>query len=210
MQRAGQLAGKTLGQIAETLGLSVPADQRRAKGWVGGLMERYLGATATSLSEPDFQYIGVELKTLPVNYNGRPKESTYVCTVPLMELSALNWESSNVKQKLAKVLWVPVEADPSISLARRRAGSPFLWTPNPEQEAILRGDWEELMEMVCLGELDQISSRQGRYLQIRPKAANARSLTRTITETGEFGLTLPRGFYLRPAFTYSLLKGQTS
>lgn len=169
-------------------------------------MELCLGATASSRPEPDFQYIGIELKTLPINHIGKPKESTYVCTVPLTVEADISWSGSVVKQKLSRVLWVPVEADASIEFAQRRIGSAFLWSPDPQQEADIRTDWQELMDMIHMGEIDKISSQHGKVLQIRPKAANARALTKTATATGESGFTLPRGFYLRASFTHNLLR----
>ena len=207
MQRSAQLAGKTLAQLANSIGSGVPQQQKRAKGWIGEAVEIYLGATAASRPEPDFQLIGVELKTLPLNRHGRPKESTYVCTVPLTELTGLTWENSIVKKKLQRVLWVPVEADPAIAFPERRIGNPFLWSPDATQEADLRNDWEEIIEMISLGELDRISSSLGKVMQVRPKGMNARALTKTATATGEAGLTLPRGFYLRSSFTRSILEG---
>ena len=206
LQRAGSLAGKTFEQAAAQAGLALPADPKRAKGWAGEIAELCLGATAANLSQPDFQLIEVELKTLPLGGNGLPKESTYVCTVALTEQPGQRWEDSAVKRKLSRVLWLPVEADDAIPFKYRRFGSAFLWSPGPAQEAILRNDWNELMEMVSLGRLDRISSSLGEYLQIRPKAANARALARSFDEDGREMETLPRGFYLRTAFTKQILQ----
>ncbi len=206
LARARELAGLTLEELAHRRGRTVPNDLRRAKGWFGQLIEEHLGATAASLAEPDFQLLGIELKTIPVGGDGRPKESTYVCTVPLTGADGISWENSWVRRKLKRVLWVPVEAAPEIPLTERRAGSPLLWDLEPDLEATLRTDWEELMDMVCLGQLEQISARHGTYLQIRPKAANSRALCWAIGETGERILTNPRGFYLRAAFTREVLR----
>jgi DNA mismatch repair protein MutH len=200
LANAEEIAGMTLGELATQMKLSVPSSLHAAKGWVGQLIEQSLGATATSLPEPDFQHIGVELKTLPINRHGQPQESTYVCTVPLQDNTGLKWETSWVRRKLQRVLWVPVEAD-----AERRIGMALLWTPSPEQEALLKQDWEELMDLIVTGQLAQISARHGTWLQIRPKAANARALCTTFDEQGVPAETLPRGFYLRPAFTRTLL-----
>ncbi len=206
LARARDLAGKTLGELACKHGRTVPKDLRRAKGWFGQLIEETLGATAASLAEPDFQQLGIELKTIPVGRDGKPRESTYVCVVPLTGGDGLIWEDSWVRRKLQRVLWVPVQADPDVPLAERRAGSALLWDLEPDLEAVLRTDWEELMDMVCLGQLEQISARHGNYLQIRPKAANSRALRWAIGETGERILTNPRGFYLRTAFTGEVLR----
>ncbi len=203
---ARAIAGCTLQTLAERCGLAVPSDTRRAKGWVGTLIETLLGATAGSRSEPDFQLIGVELKTIPINRSGVPRESTYVCTVPLTRNCGVSWESCNVHRKLRRVLWMPIESDPDLPLRARRVGSPLLWSPSRAEEQALRADWEDLMDMVCLGELALITAHHGTWLQIRPKAANSRARRIGFEATGEPVKTLPRGFYLRPGFTQRLLR----
>jgi len=102
-------------------------------------------------------------------------------------------------------LWIPVEADPAITLAERRVGSAILWSPTAKQKGILRNDWQELMDMIVMGKLDQLTAQHGQYLQIRPKAANAKALCSGIDEQGEKIMTLPRGFYLRTSFTRQII-----
>jgi len=210
MERAHAMAGESLSALAEGQGLTSPTESRRAKGWAGQLIEAYLGASAGSLSEPDFQLIGVELKTIPVNADGEPRESTYVTTVPLMGESSTRWEDSNVHRKLARVLWVPIVvasvSDDGTEPGQRIIGSPLLWSPSPEEGSALAADWRELMDMVCLGELESITAHHGTCLQIRPKAADSRARRWGIGESGEEVRTLPRGFYLRPSFTRAILR----
>ena len=202
--RATDLGGITLAQLATRLAIRVPANQTRNKGWVGGLLEQALGAQSGSRPEPDFAHLGVELKSLPVNGRGKPRESTYIC-VAALDGRTQTWKTSLVRQKLACVLWVPVEAATTLPLAQRRIGTPFLWRPAAAEELQLRSDWEEIMESVAVGNLDRISARQGRWLQLRPKAANARARTPGFADDGSPGQTLPRGFYLRSLFTAQLL-----
>ena len=204
LESASEIAGKTLQQIANQQRLATPDNQLHHKGWVGQLLELSLGATAGSRPEPDFQHIGIELKTIPLNRSGSPKETTFVCAINLTNIES-HWENSLVKHKLSRVLWVPIEADPEIPLAARRVGSAILWSPDKDQDSILRRDWEELMDMISMGELEQITAHQGQYLQVRPKAANARTLTKGIDSEGEEILTLPRGFYLRATLTNQIL-----
>lgn len=206
MKHATSIAGKTLQHIANINKIPVPEKLTTAKGWVGELIESSLGASAGHLPEPDFQLIGVELKTLPLNAKMQPKESTYVCVVSLEKSDERTWETSLVKKKLSRVLWVPIEADPDIPLAQRRVGSSFLWSPTSDQEKILRGDWQELTDMIVMGNLDQITAEHGQYLQIRPKAADSKSLGPGNNEDGDKILTLPRGFYLRASFTRQILQ----
>lgn len=206
LQRVRTIAGKTLGQLAGELGIAVPDNLLRDKGWQGQLLEAALGTTASTLPAPDFMALGIELKSIPINHQGLPTESTYVCTVPLTGTHDLNWQQSWIRQKLARVLWIPIETEANIPLAQRHIGHGLLWSPNEAEEKVLREDWEELMDMVCLGELEQITAHHGQVLQIRPKAANARALTATSDADGHHSLTLPRGFYLRSRFTRKILE----
>ena len=66
LERAESIAGLELHELASRRGWPVPGSSRAAKGWAGQLLEEALGATAASLPEPDFQLIGVELKTIPI------------------------------------------------------------------------------------------------------------------------------------------------
>lgn len=206
MQRANVLAGRSLAEIAAAYGITMPQDLRRHKGWVGQLLELALGADAESLPEPDFRLIGVEMKTLPIDRHGKPRESTYVCTVPLNEGMEASWEQSWICRKLSRVLWLPVEAEPDIPLAQRRIGSPLLWSPDEAETLALRQDWEELGDMILSGELELITARMGTVLQIRPKAANSRVTCTSVGADGEGIITHPRGYYLRPAFTHAILQ----
>ncbi|KKY79751.1 DNA mismatch repair endonuclease MutH [Leclercia sp. UBA2479] len=205
MAQAQRLAGYSLGELARLAGLPIPQDLKRDKGWIGLLLEVWLGASAGSKPEQDFAALGVELKTIPVDSQGKPLETTFVCVAPLTGNTGITWETSHVKHKLNRVLWVPVEGDRAIPLAERRIGSPLIWSPDEEEDRQLRLDWEELMDMIVLGQVERITARHGEVLQLRPKAANSKALTEAIGTHGEPILTLPRGFYLKKNFTGTLL-----
>jgi DNA mismatch repair protein MutH len=205
LQQAQRLAGFSLGELAAMAGLPIPQDLKRDKGWIGMLLELWLGASAGSKPEQDFAALGVELKTIPIDSLGKPLETTFVCVAPLTGNTGVTWETSHVRHKLKRVLWVPVEGERQIPLAERRVGAPLLWSPDEDEEHQLRLDWEELMDMIVLGQVERITARHGEVLQLRPKAANSKALTEAIGARGEPILTLPRGFYLKKNFTGALL-----
>jgi len=205
LSRARKLAGRSLGWLADDLGWQVPVDLRRNKGWVGRLLEEALGCTAGSLPEPDFPHLGIELKTIPVDGRGVPRETTHVCTAPLDGTLAATWEDSWVRRKLACVLWVPVVGDGSVPVGDRRIGAAVLWRPDGEETARLRQDWEEITELISLGEHGLLDGRVGEALHLRPKAASGRSMTWALDPGGRWVPANPRGFYLRKAFTRRLL-----
>ena len=205
MERAQDIAGLSFAELAEEAGMTVPANLKRDKGWVGQLLEWHLGAPAGSKPQQDFAKLGIELKSIPIGYSGKPLETTFVSVAPLTGVQGLTWETSHVRNKLSRVLWVPVEGEREIPLAERRVGSPLIWSPDQEEEQILKNDWEELMELIVLGKFDQISARHGEALHLRPKAANAKALTEAYSSHGKPIKTLPRGFYLRTQFTEQIL-----
>jgi DNA mismatch repair protein MutH len=204
--RARALAGSTIAELAERFSLTAPLDLRRHKGFVGALLERALGATAGSRAAPDFEALGIELKTLPVDARGRALESTFVCTIPLMEIGEVEWHSSRVRRKLSRVLWIPVQGERQIAVPERRIGEPLLWSLDAASEAALRFDWEELAGIIGRGDVETITGHIGRCLQIRPKAADSHARRRGVDADGARFAALPRGFYLRATFTSEILR----
>lgn len=183
----------------------MPLDLKREKGWIGLLLEYTLGASAGSKPEPDFPHLGIELKSLPINRQGKPLETTFVCVAPLIGLVGATWKTSHIQNKLARVLWVPVISERSIPIADRVVGTPFIWSPSIEEDQLLAEDWQELTNMIVLGEVENINASYGQILQLRPKAANKQARTQAINKHGQPFMTLPRGFYLKTSFTQMLL-----
>ncbi len=199
-QRALALQDCSIADLAAQHGRPL-RDPRRWKGQVGQLLERALGASSGSLAEPDFAHLGIELKTIPIGPKGQVRESTWVTRVALLD-DQETWESSPVRRKLARVLWMPLLG---AGLAQR-IGRPRLWSPDAAEVAKLRADWQDLMELVVLGRTDEIDARLGECLQIRPKAADATSRALGLDGGGHRAQVLPLGFYLRTSFTAAILR----
>lgn len=205
LDRAIALAGKSLFELAKQFNEPVPLSLTQSKGWIGQLIEKHLGANSGQLPQPDFAHLGIELKTLPINAQGQPCESTYICTAPIPPQDR-EWETSRVWRKMAKILWVPVESSREKSLDTCRIGYPILWSPCTTIQKQLQQDWEELTELMTLGHFDKLSAHHGHYLQIRPKAANTKTLIRTFDYSGNPSMVVPKGFYIRTALTKHILK----
>lgn len=202
--RAGALAGVSVEELAAGLGVELPADTRRAKGLVGSLVERVLGADAGVRDEPDFRTLGVELKTVPVGPRGVPAESTFCCSIHMASADTERWETSRLRRRLARVLWVPVQSARVARLAQRRFGRAVLWEPTAVQWATLRADWEDLMGAIGAGWSEELCGHIGAVLQVRPKAPNAQARVWAPGPDGPHRVP-PLGFYLRASFTAGLL-----
>lgn len=168
------------------------------------MVEKLLGATGGAGSRVvDFPELQLELKTIPVDAALRPRESTFVATVDLAQ--DVDWEDSWVAKKLARVLFVPVIGGASVALGDRIIGRALLWIPSVEQRSQLKADYDDIMGLVGIGRVEDVSAHLGRYMQLRPKARDGAARTIVSGREGERIATVPRGFYLRALFTGALL-----
>lgn len=204
LNRCSKIQGQTFLQLSLSLGLKIPTQPNQRKGWIGLVLELALGADASNKSAPDFQKLGIELKTLPIAKSGKPSESTFVTSIPLLTIHQQIWSNSQCFAKLKRVLWFPVEGDTSIPFEQRRIGCGFLWSPSASQEQVLAADWDYLTLQISTGQLETLDATSGEFLQIRPKGANGKSLCDSFDAEGNKVKTLPRGFYLRSKFTSSI------
>ncbi|NVK25887.1 MAG: DNA mismatch repair endonuclease MutH [Gammaproteobacteria bacterium] len=207
-QRIELMAGLTLGEIANELDVMVPEDLTVEKGWAGQLIEAYLGATAGNLPEPDFQHLGIELKTIPIDSSGKPLETTFVSVAPLSGEITGTWQDSTVYKKLNHVLWVPIIAERKMAIPHRQIATPFLWKMTKHWESELSRDWQELTDLIVFGHHDKINATHGQWLQLRPKAADSSVRTDAYDQQGNPVKAPPKGFYLRTDFTRQLLTQQ--
>lgn len=205
LARCAEIEGLTFGQLATHTCLLIPKNSLQRKGWTGLAIELALGTSAGTKCAPDFQELGVELKTIPLNNLGKPAESTFITSIPLLTVHQQVWETSQCFAKLKRVLWIPLEGDKAIPFEHRRIGACVLWSPNQEDERILARDWHDLTSMIGHGKLAEMDASLGDYLQVRPKAANAKSLCYGLDEDGNRTQTLPRGFYLRSRYTAKIV-----
>ncbi|MBN2573339.1 MAG: DNA mismatch repair protein MutH [Deltaproteobacteria bacterium] len=199
------MVGATLAEIADGLGMPVPAGARRTKGWSGQVIERELGAGGGQ--GPDFAALGIELKSVPVSSALVPLESTAVCHIDPTSIAGESWATSYVRTKLASVLFVALEIpEGARSVGERRVALVRLWHPSPDQEAALRADFELFVrDYFRKGRAADITGHLGKVLQVRPKARNARDLRDAYDPDGRPVRLGKCGFYLRPAFVGGIL-----
>lgn len=210
LAHARALVGVDLADLADQLGLPVPAmaaGPERTKGWAGQIIERELGVETNGASGPDFARLGIELKTVPVDEDLRPRESTAVCQIDPVEIAGESWETSTVRQKLARVLFVALQVPAGArSVGERRVSAVRLWEPSPDQELSLRADFDLFVrEYFRRGRVSAITGHLGVVMQVRPKGKNAADQRDGYDETGAATRVGKCGFYLRPAFVRSIL-----
>ncbi|HEY2900343.1 MAG TPA: MutH/Sau3AI family endonuclease [Polyangia bacterium] len=208
LTHARALVGVELSDLADQLGLPVPVGGVRTKGWSGQIIEHELGVETGGTRGPDFAALGIELKTVPVDADRVPLESTAVCQIDPIAVAAESWESSYVREKLARVLFVALEVPPdSDSVGERRVSAAGLWSPSPTEEQTLRDDFTLFVrEYFRRGRVDEITGHLGTALQVRPKGKNAADQRDGYDADGRPTRVGKCGFYLRPGFVAAILR----
>jgi DNA mismatch repair protein MutH len=212
LAHARALVGVTLAELADGLGLPVPVGRVRTKGWPGQIIERELGAGERGGRGPDFAGLGVELKTVPLDGAGAPRESTAVCLIDPVGIAGESWETSYVRRKLSRVLFVGLEVlDREASVGDRRVSMVRLWSPTGGDEQVLRADFEHFVRQYFRrGRAAEITGGEGVALQVRPKGRNALDRQDAYGPDGRPVRIGKCGFYLRPGFVGRILRDHDS
>jgi DNA mismatch repair protein MutH len=208
LAHARALVGVELSELADTLGLPVPVGNVRTKGWSGQVIEQELGAAVGGARGPDFAELGVELKTVPVDEDLVPLESTAVCQIDPVAIAAESWDTSYAREKLASVLFVALAVPPAArSVGDRRVAAVRLWSPDADEARALREDFELLVRgYYRQGRAAEITGHLGTVLQVRPKGRDADDLRDGYDAAGRPTRIGKQGFYLRPAFVARILR----
>lgn len=198
--RLNKILGLKINEFANLLGIKLIANNIKTKGYIGQMLEIYLGADGKNKSDVDFSFLNLELKTVPVDENFKPLESTFICHANLFANGDINFYHSSLYKKINNILFVLIKSAKGQAIAEKQIVGYFIFRPSKKQLEIIKQDYDELMEMVCNGQANDINAKIGTIIQMRPKCANGKALTKYINSTGEELLTRPRGFYMRRAF----------
>lgn len=205
-QRLNDILGLDLSELATRAGAELPQQILHDKGFAGKLLETILGTSGGNTPGPDFPGLGVELKTMPVDENFRPLESTFICHAFLNAGRPRFFLQSLLYKKICRVLFVMIKAPRDLPPPKRFIAGYSFWQPSAYSLELIRTDYEELMEMVASGQIDSVNATIGTVIQMRPKAADGSALTEAPGPEGTLILTRPRGFYMRRSFTTALLQ----
>lgn len=191
--------GQSMKAIASQKNMAFKHD----KGQIGQLVEQLLGVQSNSFAGPDLPELGVEIKTLPLNFKKNVLEHTHIgkISLPFKETS---FHNSSLWLKMRQILFVPIIAKPKSSMSEKILAQPFLWKANCEEQKQIEQDWLELSSFLRCGQFTEIDSKIGEILHIRPKASHGKDLTFIQQEKNSYHV-LPLGFYLRKSFTQHLI-----
>lgn len=199
--RLGAWGGRTVAEIARGLGIEAST----AKNAPASVVRRILGVPGRG-KPADPEWIGVEIKTVPVSPAGAPWESMSFPAFRHLEVADQDWDDSDLLARLSRLLLVPLvrqnRVDPIMSA---RLGRARFWSPTVDQLAGIRVEWEMFRDAIRRGGSDQLPPASAtRYIHVRPKDKRA-----TPTDPAPGGLWLTRKcFWLNGDFVREILAAE--
>lgn len=176
LRRAQAAIGIPLGDIDATGRLAT------GKGAVGTVIEEsWFGYAPNSESEPDFPEAGVELKVTPYlrgKKKVRAKERLVCSIINYMEEYRRTFQTSAFLHKCGTMLLMSYEHRADRPKEEFQIDKAILFRFPEEDLAIIRRDWETIMEKVRAGRAHEISEGDTLYLAACTKGSTAASVRR--------------------------------
>ena len=174
LERAQEAIGIPLRDIDKTGRLAT------GKGAIGTVIEEsWFGYTPNSNPEPDFPEAGVELKVTPYTRGKsgiRAKERLVCDIINYMEEYKKTFETSSFWHKCNTMLLMSYEHLMNQSKGNYTIDRAILFRFPEEDLAIIRHDWEIIIEKIRNGEAHLLSEGDTLYLAACTKGANASSV----------------------------------
>lgn len=172
---ATQLVGKTLRETTGVESIDNPASR---KGSLGNAVEYYyFKFDPNSDSNPDFNEVGIELKTTPLKKTKKgelvSKERLVLSMINYMDVIDETWETSAVLKKSEKILLLSYLHDPDRNPVDYEFYLAELWSIPDEDLYTIKRDWEVVVNKVREGRAHEISSGDTLYLEACTKAADS-------------------------------------
>lgn len=204
MYKAKQAEGKSFGEIDK----SGRIENEKAKGQLGQIVEEsFFGYEINSKSEPDFAYLGIELKVTPVkrNKNGTlsAKERLVLNIINYhLEVKSSFYDSSFWK-KNAEILIMFYEWIPLVKRADYRIIKSYLHNFTEEDLEIIKQDWYLISSKIKAGLAHELSEADTNYLAASTKGANKSSLR---SQPFNDEMAMQRAFSLKQSYMTALFR----
>jgi DNA mismatch repair protein MutH len=159
MDYARRLEGLRFSQISSLIAELDTKERRHTKGFIGKIIETdFFGIPTNSSDAPDFEHLGIELKVSPLRYVPRAnmyttKERNVLKMVDYTEMiNHKNWENTNIKKKLNRILFVLYVHDNEIEAWEWKVCKVFLWSPSQHEKERIQSDYQLMRMKAIAGE----------------------------------------------------------
>lgn len=206
LKYASKLRGKTLGEVCDEIYFRYSS---KNKGSFGSILESgYFMIDNNNEHEPDFEDLGIELKTTPLvkatKTDYRPKERMSLSNINYMTLLTEGIDGS-LLHKNNELLVIFYLDDGKSDIKNQKIVDSILWKFPEEDMRIIKNDWERIADMVRQGRAHELSGRLTFYLEAAPKGpGKGRGMRR---QPHSDVSAKPRAFALKPRYVGSIWKG---
>lgn len=179
-----------------------------AKGALGQVIEEsFFGYSINSEARPDFESIGVELKVTPFKRNRNntlsAKERLVLNIINYMEEAYTTFYSSSFWKKNKQLLMMFYEWQPDIDRQDFYIHKSILYQYPEEDLAIIKHDWETIVNKIQNGKAHELSEGDTNYLGACTKGSNKSSLR---TQPFSDIMAMQRAFSLKQSYMTSVVR----
>ena len=146
----------------------MPADATRRKQAGGDVVEKVLQIAKNSIPKPDLEYLGTEVKTIPLNTRSRPRQWTKISAFNIASVVAeADFRRSSVFAKLRSILFVPVMKTNNDAPDFWYLRPSFLWLPTEDQLVRFETDYQVIRTAAVAEDWGGLSSGSGESLTLK-------------------------------------------
>jgi DNA mismatch repair protein MutH len=198
-RRFRKFEGQTLAEIARTFGLEKTSKSQ--KGFHRQLAVKMLGDGGNSI--PELDRAGIELKTIRLGNNGKPRESMSFPGFKFLEIVNEEWEGSSFFEKLEKkFLFVVFSPGASQEEIFQTA---FLWNMPYQNRLEAQRVWEDTKRRVMIDATNLPRISESAVAHVRPKGRDGNDRIPTL----QGGLHLRQAFWLNASYVSEVIREST-
>jgi DNA mismatch repair protein MutH len=193
--RFSQYEGRTVAEISASFGIVKTGKSQ--KGFHRQLAVKILAAGGNSI--PELDRAGIEMKTIRLGKNGKPRESMSFPGFKFLEIVKEDWEESSFSEKIEKkflfVVFSPKDSDDEVFQTA------FLWNMPYRDRLEAQRVWEDTKRRVATDATDLPGITESPGAHVRPKGKDGNDKI----PTPQGGLHLRQAFWLNASYIGSLL-----
>ena len=203
---ASHLEGQTLNQ-------AIPNYDRTfdgGRGSFGLILETgYFGLERNNESRPDFEEVGIELKSSPLKrLRGGDLRAKERISLSMIDYNKLAYErgplySTSFWSKIERMLLVFYEYSPHLGILEYPVRIVSLWEFPEEDRLVLAKDWQLIKSYVDNGEAHLLSEGLTNYLGAATKGASSKDLT---SQPYSSNMAMRRAFSLKTSYVNRIIK----
>ena len=188
-RRFSKFEGQTVAEIATCFGLAKTSKSQ--KGFNRQLALKMLAAGGSSI--PELDRAGIELKTIRLGKNGKPRESMSFPGFKFLDIVKEAWEESSFFEKIEKkFLFVVFEPGASDEVFR----TAFLWNMPYTDRLEAQRVWEDTKRRVAIDASDLPGMTESPIAHVRPKGKDGNDKI----PTPQGGHHLRQAFWLNASY----------